>query len=98
LLYYTSSIVFTGSTSVEAYFPAGKWYDFYTNEAVTTSGETTLTLYTPFDHIQVSYTLMALNKGPRVLLLLPLDVTIYYLIHLFWLYVKTGDLRFQAQG
>ncbi|XP_065906865.1 uncharacterized protein [Dysidea avara] len=48
-----SPVLEQGSTSVEAYFPAGKWYDVFTDQVVTTSGGTSLTLHTPIDHIQV---------------------------------------------
>ena len=60
-------LVLKGSTSVSAYFPSGKWYDWYTHEvtSATTTGETKQ-LDTPVDHIQV------LTQPERESLLLPL--------------------------
>eukprot|EP00118_Oscarella_pearsei_P028778 m.2900 g.2900 ORF g.2900 m.2900 type:complete len:913 (+) comp8961_c0_seq1:1487-4225(+) len=48
-----SPVLEQGSTSVEAYFPQGKWYDFFTNATVSESGGETKQLQTPADRIQV---------------------------------------------
>ena len=45
--------VYEGSTSVQAYFPQGRWYDFFTNATVSESGGETMELSTPMDQIQV---------------------------------------------
>ena len=52
---------------MSAYFPSGKWYDWYTHEvtSATTTGETKQ-LDTPVDHIQV------LTQPERVSPLFPL--------------------------
>ena len=43
----------SGSTSVSAYFPAAKWYDWYTHQVTSSEGGETKQLDTPVDHIQV---------------------------------------------
>ena len=48
-----SPVLQQGATSVSAYFPAGKWYDWYSHEVVSSAGGETKELPTPIDHIQV---------------------------------------------
>jgi len=43
----------SGSTSVSAYFPPAKWYDWYTHQVTSAEGGETKQLDTPVDHIQV---------------------------------------------
>eukprot|EP00731_Ephydatia_muelleri_P031502 Em0023g9a len=48
-----SPVLQQGATSVSAYFPAGKWYDWYSHEVVSSAGGETKELPTPIDHIQI---------------------------------------------
>ena len=47
-----SPVVTEGATTVDVYFPEEQWYDFFTQEPVTYSGET-VTLQSPIDTVQV---------------------------------------------
>ena len=40
--------------SLDVYFPAAVWYDWYTLDVVTNQGQLTLTIDTPLDHIPVN--------------------------------------------
>lgn len=43
----------TGATSVTAYFPKARWYDFFSRAVVSVSGGESKTLDTPLEKIQV---------------------------------------------
>jgi hypothetical protein len=43
-----------GESSVLAYFPPAKWYDWYTRQAITKGGGQNISIDTPLDHIPVS--------------------------------------------
>jgi alpha-glucosidase (family GH31 glycosyl hydrolase) len=44
-----------GATTVDAYFPKGVWYDFYTSASETDQGRITKTLSAPLDHIPIHF-------------------------------------------
>ncbi|KAI8146374.1 alpha glucosidase [Fennellomyces sp. T-0311] len=48
-----SPVVTQGALSVDAQFPPGTWYDWYTYEQVTGSGEEWITLDAPLTHIPI---------------------------------------------
>ncbi|KAL5484357.1 hypothetical protein EMCRGX_G020837 [Ephydatia muelleri] len=48
-----SPVLKQGATSVSTYFPAGKWYDWYSHEVVSSAGGETKELPTPRGHIQI---------------------------------------------
>ena len=50
-----SPVLQEGATSVSAYFPAGKWYDWYSHEVVSSGSGETKELPTPTGRIQVRY-------------------------------------------
>ncbi len=44
-----------GGSSVDAYFPAGQWYEWDTFKLFSANGKETKTIDTPRDHLPVSY-------------------------------------------
>jgi alpha-glucosidase len=50
-----SPVLNQGATTVSAYFPAGRWYDFYTHEALTFSQGATQQLSAPLQKINIHY-------------------------------------------
>jgi alpha-glucosidase (family GH31 glycosyl hydrolase) len=88
--------VIIGATSVTAYFPKARWYDFFTRDLVSASGGEPMTLDTPLGNIQVhvrggviipmqepSLTTMASRLNPYLLLVaLDSDSTAYGLLYL----------------
>ena len=51
--YILHRFVLPGATSVSAYFPKARWFDFYNGQEMTSTGQTQ-ELSTPLDHIQVT--------------------------------------------
>eukprot|EP00731_Ephydatia_muelleri_P032278 Em0023g785a len=60
-----SPVLKQGATSVSAYFPAGKWYDWYSHEVVSSAGGETKELPTPRSHIQFLLSGSQLGKLAR---------------------------------
>lgn len=91
-----SPVLTQGATSVTAYFPKARWYDFFTRDLVSASGGEPMTLDTPLGNIQVhvrggviipmqepSLTTMASRLNPYLLLVaLDSDSTAYGLLYL----------------
>ena len=46
--------LFSGATSVDVYFPSGKWYDFVSQSVTSATGGETKTVPAPIDVIPVS--------------------------------------------
>ena len=59
--------MFSGATSVDVYFPAGKWYDFVSQTVTSSTGGETKTIPAPIDVIPVRKKFAATSSSKHLI-------------------------------